>query len=51
VFCGIVTAVVLIGFGHILQMDLIGRVISLGLVGVAIAFAAQQTVPTSLPAC
>jgi small-conductance mechanosensitive channel len=47
-FYVIIAAAVLIGFGNFLKMDFGGWVISLGLVGVAIAFAAQQIISNLL---
>jgi small-conductance mechanosensitive channel len=47
-FYTIVGAAVLIGFSQVLMMDFSGLVISLGLVGVAIAFASQQIISNLL---
>jgi small conductance mechanosensitive channel len=47
-FYVIVGSAVLIGFSQILRMDFSGLIISLGLVGVAIAFASQQIISNLL---
>lgn len=47
-FYTIVGLAILIGFSQILKMDFSGLVISLGLVGVAIAFASQQIISNLL---
>ncbi|MDW5561743.1 MAG: mechanosensitive ion channel [Methanomassiliicoccus sp.] len=47
-FYVIMGAAVLIGFSQVLRMDFSGLIISLGLVGVAIAFASQQIISNML---
>ncbi|MGE5379271.1 MAG: mechanosensitive ion channel family protein [Candidatus Saccharibacteria bacterium] len=47
-FYTIIIAAVIIGFGQALQQQLSGLIISLGLVGVAVAFASQQIIQNIL---
>jgi small-conductance mechanosensitive channel len=47
-FYAIVVAAIIVGFGQVLQQQLSGLIISLGLVGVAVAFASQQIVQNML---